>query len=60
MSLKYLLKAKVKYKANNNPLFQTRRMFVCGHYILSFYQYLSLNRIMQEVGERDRDLKKKI
>lgn len=59
MSLKDLLKRKVKYKATNQLLFQTRQMFVRGHYILSFYPYLSLNRIMQEEGERERDFLKK-
>lgn len=33
MSLKYLYKGKVKYKANKHLLFQTRQVFVCGHYV---------------------------
>lgn len=31
MSLKYLFKGKVKYKANKHILFQTRQRFVSGH-----------------------------
>lgn len=58
MSLKYVLKGKVKYKTNNHLLFQTQKMFVCGHYVLSFYQYPSLNRIMQEGGETEIFVKK--
>lgn len=38
MSLKYLYKQKVKYKANKRLLFQTRQVFVYGHCV-----YLSIN-----------------